>query len=105
MTLSNLEGAHIESGTGIPFTQQDPLPPWACALRAHPRSARTRAPRAPALRAFLGGLYVIVTQFPLLVIGIHAHSASRNSRAQSGVLLARRGIVLCKRDSCSWIIV
>jgi len=27
MTSSNLEGAHIESGTGIPFTQQDPLPP------------------------------------------------------------------------------
>jgi len=44
--------------------------------------------RAPALRAFLGGRSIIVTQFLTLGLGTHARNASRNSRAQSGVLLS-----------------
>jgi hypothetical protein len=64
----------------------------ATAVRTSSRSARfervpianrqalsLHASRAPALRAFLGGLSIIVTQFLLLVVGNHARSASRTS--------------------------
>jgi len=63
----------------------------ATAVRTSSRSARfervptanrqalsLRASRAPALRGFLGGLYITVTQFLSLVLGNHARSASRN---------------------------
>jgi len=81
----------------------------ATAVRTSSRSARServpsanrqdlsmRASRAPALRAFLGGRYIIVTQLRRPVLGNHARNASRSSpktRAQSGVgtQAARRG--------------
>jgi hypothetical protein len=81
----------------------------ATAVRTSSRSARServlsanrealsmRASRAPALRAFLGGRSIIVTQFLSPVLGNRARNASRNSpktRARSGVgtRAARRG--------------
>ena len=64
----------------------------ATTVRTSPRSARfehvsianrharcLRASRAPALRAFLGGRSIIVTQLRRPVLGNHARNASRNS--------------------------
>ena len=64
----------------------------ATAVRTYSRSARfervptadrqalsLRASRAPALRAFLGGLYIIVTQPRRPVLGNHTRNASRKS--------------------------
>ena len=64
----------------------------ATAVRTSSRSARSehvssanrealsmRASRAPTLRAFLGGLSIIVTQLLSPVPGNHARNASRNS--------------------------
>ena len=61
----------------------------ATAVRTSPRSARFElvpianrqagASRAPALRAFLGGRSIIVTQLRRPVLGKHAGNASRNS--------------------------
>ena len=46
---------------------------------ANRQALNLRNSRAPALRAFLGGLYITVTQFLSPVLGNHARSASRNS--------------------------
>jgi len=64
----------------------------ATAARTSSRSARfervptanrqtlcLRASRAPALRAFFGGLSIIVTQFLSPALGNHARNASRKS--------------------------
>jgi hypothetical protein len=44
-----------------------------------PTTDRLRASRAPALRTFLGGLSIIVTQPRRPVLGNHARNASRKS--------------------------
>jgi hypothetical protein len=46
---------------------------------ANRQALSLRASRAPALRAFLGGLSIIVTEFQRLVLGTNARSASRKS--------------------------
>ena len=91
----------LAKGTGLKIRAGYQRCDAATAVRTSSRSARServrsanreamsmRASRATALRAFLGGLSIIVTQLRRPVLGNHARKASRNSPltgAQGGV--------------------